>query len=401
MRKEASKKEVKKHPHVYVDKRDGLIYALFTYTNKFGKRKYVRRRARNPSHAKEIYKALEAEYKQGGSEALDGARMTFNQLADYAEKHHVKPPAFADGLKMSGMKSWKDARQKLAVMRKYFGTRRIKDISSDDISAYRDDRLQTPTKRKQIDSRGKSAPKRRSIASVQRELSLLRKVLNIARRKRWIPFNPFDEGGFISNASEVKRTRVIMPDEESRLLLACESYDRVKKGETKKQSLKHLRPIIICGIDTGMRTGEMFKLVWRDVDFSGRSIRVVASNTKTEQERSVPVTERLLRELETLWNNSPQDMNGSVFGITRIKRGWASLCDKAGVVGATPHDLRHTAATRMIERKMDVTEVARILGHADVKTTYRYINLTHATVARAGAALDAFNREQEEKGAVH
>lgn len=387
----------KKAAHVWVHPATGVMYALFTYTNKFGKRKFVYRRARNVSHAKDLYKAMEAEYRSGGEEVFDGARMTFSQLVDYAEKHYVKAPTLVNGLKVSGMKSWVDARQKLKMMKGYFGHRKIKTISPEDIAAYRDERLKTPTRRKGDDKK----PKARSIASVQRELSLLRRVLNIARRKRWIPYNPFDEGGFISNASEVPSTRVISPTEEESLLLACESYDKVKKGETKKQSLKHLRPIIICGIDTGMRSGEMFKLIWRDVNLVNRTIRVVAGNTKTEQPRTVPITERLLAELEILWNNSIQDINGSVFGITRIKRGWVSLCAKAGVFNCTPHSMRHTCATRLIEKGVPLAEVSRILGHGDVKTTYRYINLTPATVARAGAALDAFNKREDESPVVH
>lgn len=391
-----AEKKRKNPPHTWRDNKTGDLYAVFTCSDRFGRRKYFYRKARNASHAKEVYKALEAEHKKGGVEALDGSRMNFNQLADYAEKHFVKAPVFVDGMKVSGMKSWKDARQKLQMMRLFFGTKKIRDITADDVRAFRDERITTPTKRKEYGGK-KPKAKKRSIASVQRELSLLRRVLNIARRRHWIPFNPFDEGGFISNASEVKRTRVISREEEQRLLLACEKTDERKDGkETKKKSLKHLRPIIICGIDTGMRSGEMFKLVWRDVNFDERSIRVVASNTKTEQERSVPMTQRLFKELETLWNNSTQDLNESVFGITRIKRGWTSLCTEAQVYNATPHDLRHSAATRMIEQGMNIAEVSRILGHSDVKTTFRYINLTKQTVARAGAALDAYHGEEAE-----
>jgi integrase len=385
------KKEPKRMPHAYVDKRDGLLYALFTYTDRFGKRRFVRRRARNMSHAQEIYKALEQEKREKGEEAIEARRMTFNQLADYAEKHFVKEPTFVDGMKVSGMKSWVDARQKLNMMRRYFGTKKIRDITADDIRAFRDERINTPTKRKEYEGK-KAKPKKRSIASVQRELSLLRRVLNIARRRHWIPFNPFDEGGFISNAAEVKRTRVISREEETRLLLACEKTDERKDGkETKKKSLKHLRPIVICGIDTGMRSGEMFKLRWRDVNFDERSIHVIASNTKTEQKRDVPMTLRLQKELETLWKHSTQDLNELVFGMTRIKRGWVSLCREAKVYDCTPHSMRHTCATRLIEAGTPIAEVSRLLGHTNVITTYRYVNLTKGTVERAAAALDNLN----------
>jgi integrase len=382
------KKKRKNPPHTWRDPKTGDLYAVYTCKSRMGKRKFYYRKARNASHAKELYRALESEHRQGGEEALDGARLTFNQLADYAEKHFVKEPTFASGIKVSGMKSWKDARLKLKFMRSVFGNRRVRSITADDIAAYRDMRLSTPTRRKREGPNGEREPKPRTLASVQRELSLLRRILNIARRRRWIPFNPFDEGGFISNASEEKRTRIISRDEEERLLLACEKTDKVKEGATKKKSLKHLRPFIICGVETGMRSGEMFKMRWRDVDFEGRSIHIIASNTKVEQARDVPITGRLLAELETLWNNSTQDLNELVFGFSRVKRGWTSLCAEAKVFGATPHDLRHTAATRMIEGGLSIAETARILGHSSITTTYRYVNAHAGTLARATEALE-------------
>jgi integrase len=382
----------KKQAHVYVDKRTDAMYALFTYTDRFGKRKYVYRRARNATHAKDLYKAMEAEYKERGAEAFEGARMTFRELAEYAKKHYVKEAMTVGGIKVSGMKSYMDARQKLDVMCGYFGHRKVRDITAEDIAAYRDERLKTPTRRKLYDSKGKATPKPRSIASVQRELSLLRRVLNIARRKRWIAFNPFDEGGFISNAAEDKRTRVISRDEEAALLLACDA----KSEKLDRQYLTHLRPFIICGIDTGMRSGEMFKLQWRDVNLDARTIRVVASNTKTEQARTVPVTARLHAELLNLWEASAESPDASVFGLTRIKRGWRSLCKLAGVYDATPHCLRHTCATRLIESGMPIAQVSRILGHSDVRTTFRYTHTTAETVDRAAAALDAYHAGDEE-----
>ena len=393
----------KKPSHTWTDPSSGKLYALFTFTTRLGKRKYVKRLARNATHAKDLYKAMETEYKQRGEEAFDGDRMTFSQLSEYAKKHYVKAPMFVNGLKVSGMKSWMDARQKLEVMCSYFGTRRITSLTSEDIAAYRDIRLQTPTKRKETDAKGKAKAKARSIASVHRELSLLRRVLNIARRKRWIAFNPFDEGGFISNASEVKRTRIISRTEEEMLLAATEREDRRKDGKTtKKQSLKHLRAIIICGTDTGMRSGEMFKMKRKDVELENDRIKVVASNTKTEQERYVPITPRLKVELERLFSEAP-DADGEtlVFGISRIKRGWTALCKHAGVSNATPHDLRHTAATRMIRQGLPIGEVSRILGHNNITTTYRYVNTSDDTVQRAGEALDAFNKGTDDSDAVH
>lgn len=366
----------KKPTYTWTDKKTGLLYALYTYTDRFGIRRYVKRRARNIQHAREIYKQLENERKTKGEEFLQTAKMTFDQLADYAEKHYVRPPVYAEDRKVGGMRSWKDARNKLDVLRRYFGHMKVRDITAEDLKEFKELRLKTRTKRR--------AP--RKIASVNREMSLLRRVINIAFKKRWIPFSPFEEGQLISVAEEVKRTRVISREEEGRLLAACNDPRR-----------EHLRPVIICGIDTGMRSGEMFKLRWRDVSLRGRYISISAFNTKSESPRDVPISARLALELERLWQESTKDKDALVFGVSRIKRGWTTACRLAGVRGATPHDLRHTAATRMIRQGVELAEVARILGHASVKTTYRYVNVTPETIGKAMEAIDRFNEEEHKE----
>jgi integrase len=123
---------------------------------------------------------------------------------------------------------------------------------------------------------------------VNRELEKMRRLLNIAEREGWILRNPMRSGDpLISMADERKRERIVTREEELRLLGACENRYR-----------KHLRPILICALDTGMRRGEIFGLKWSDVDFEERVLTIRAFNTKTMQERQVSLTTRLMIELE-------------------------------------------------------------------------------------------------------
>jgi integrase len=55
---------------------------------------------------------------------------------------------------------------------------------------------------------------------------------------------------------------------------------------------KHLRPLIICLLDTGARRGETFKLKFSDLDFQNRLITYQALNTKTLKTRQVAMTNR-------------------------------------------------------------------------------------------------------------
>jgi len=55
-----------------------------------------------------------------------------------------------------------------------------------------------------------------------------------------------------------------------------------------------------------------------------------------------------------------------------VKRSFMSACKKVGITGLRFHDLRHTAATRMIENGANIVAVSKILGHSDIKMTMRY-----------------------------
>ena len=64
---------------------------------------------------------------------------------------------------------------------------------------------------------------------------------------------------------------------------------------------------------------------------------------------------------------------------------------KAGLPDVRFHDLRHTAATRLVAAHPPLPEVGRVLGHTQANTTYRYVNANLETTRRAAALLDAFN----------
>jgi integrase len=85
----------------------------------------------------------------------------------------------------------------------------------------------------------------------------------------------------ISVGDEKPRERILTLEEEARLLAACED------------PRAHLRAILICALDTGMRRGELFSLTWADVDFENRLITIRAFNTKTMRERRVGMAVRL------------------------------------------------------------------------------------------------------------
>lgn len=212
-------------------------------------------------------------------------------------------------------------------------------------------------------------------------------MMGIAEREGWIIKNPFDMGEpLINPADEKKRERILSREEEMRLLEAC-------TGRTS-----HLRPILICALDTGMRHGEILKLIWADIDFTNGLITVRAFNTKTMRERQVAMTIRLEQELWKLYQTA-QNKNALVFGIKdNVKRSFNTVRSTAKLPDVRFHDLRHTAATRLVAKHLPLSEVGRVLGHTQPTTTYRYVNSNVETAKRAALALDTFQAEiQTEK----
>lgn len=353
-----------------------IWWARFIYVDESGVRHDLQRKGTSKAHARELADDLADQYQVSGEGALKSERMTFAELADYCEKHYYKKAEYRDGRKVEGVRGLATAKTQIKVLREYFGTRRLRSITYADLRAFRSSRLNTKSER---------TDRNISIATANRELSALRRILNVAQAEGWIPKNPFNKGEpLINMANERKRERILSRDEESDLLDACSPLQR-----------QHLRPLIIAALDTGMRRGEMLKLRWIDVDLERRMIHVRAFNTKTMIARDVPISQRLSVELQRLWDISPKDSQALVFGIKdNARMAFTSARKDAGLTDVRFHDLRHTAATRMA-RTMSLSEVGRILGHSQPTTTYRYVNSDAATIQRAAEAIDAFHAEGE------
>lgn len=368
-------------------------WARVTYVDPVTGRRHDRqRRAESKADAKDKVQDLLTELDAADGRTLEHERNTFADLTEFFKAHYLKPAEYVDGRKVAGRRSLSGTKAQLDAMLGYFGRRRVRSITYADLAAFRAKRLKTPTRadlarheRELKDDPDAQIRVTRAIASVNRELALLRRMLNVVRREGWILRSPFEAGEpLITAADERKRERILSREEETRLLAAC------------VDERAHLKPILVCALDTGMRKGELLKLRWRDVDFDNRLITVAAFNTKTMRERQVSMTTRLSLELEKLYGQSPKHADGLVFGIRdNVKRAFASVRRAAGLEDVRFHDLRHTAATRLVGARLPLSEVGRVLGHTQPVTTYRYVNANVDTARRAAAALDAFHAEDK------
>jgi integrase len=364
-----------KHRNGYVYRDSNSWVARVDFTDESGKRRVARRYCETKTEANRKRQELVRDIEERGEKAVDGDKLTFKALADKYKEAKLIPAEYVNQRKIAGVRSLAPALFAVQILVEHFGDRRVRAITHSDIESFKLARLKVPT------VRGTT----RSITSVNRELEILRAVLNFALRQDWISKNPFNSGAsLISKADETHRERLMTFEEEKKLLAACEVDSR-----------KHLRPILIAAVDTAMRRGELLKLRWRNVDFDARSIEIEAFNTKTARARAVAMTSRLESELKQLYENAPEDPEGLVFGIKdNFKNGFAAACKDAKIDGLRFHDLRHTAITRMVEAGMQPAEVMRVSGHTTPAMLWRYMNANVATARRAANALDALRNSK-------
>ncbi len=385
---------------------NGYLYARIQYIDeKTGKRKEKLRRADNRTHARSLIQEMRHELNQSGQETLEKDKMTFNEIADLYEKTKLCPPIFRDGIKVSGLRSYNNQRYLLKSLRQHFHNKIVRNIKPGDLEAYKNTRLNTPViikkKIKKANPKIKKDRRKwiyetieverpRAIASVNRELSLLRQIFSFAVSQDYIMTNPFSKvKSLISHAAENQRERLISETEESQILMACEIKSRV-----------HIRPIFISALDTAMRTGELLKLKWNDIDLTNKKITVLATNTKTEKERIVGMTPRVKTEMTSLWEKSPKDKDALVFGIkNNFRRSWMSALKEAGLDTADIqfHDTRHTAITNMILAGIPASQVMKISGHTNPKTFQRYVNLTNDSVVQSASLLEDFKSARKKQ----
>ncbi|SRR6266545_424869 len=350
-------------------------WARVTYVDpKTAKRHDLQRRGQNKAHARDLLQVLLRDIDATEGQAPRHERKTFAELCDYFEKHYVKAAEYVDGRKVAGVRSLATAKGQLTVLRDHLGPRRLRSITHGDVRQFRAARLAQKTR----------TDGQRSIASVNRELSMLRRMLNVAQREGWILRSPFVAGdSLISLADENKRERILTCEEEGKLLAACETPQRL-----------HLRAVLICALDTGMRQGEIFTLRWRDVDLENGILSIQAFHTKTMKERQIAITTRLALEFERLKASAPDNADGLVFGIIdNVKRSFTAARSKAGLKDVRFHDLRHYGGNAACGCSHSAIGGWPGAGHTQANTTYRYVNANVETAKRAAAALDMFNAE--------
>lgn len=210
-----------------------------------------------------------------------------------------------------------------------------------------------------------------SKATINHDVDVLRGILRRAVVRGLMPFNPCD--GVARYRADNRRTASLNDDQAAALIAAA----RASRN-------RHLAPLVIVGLNTGARLGELLSLRWEDVELDGPTPTATFRGTKNGSARQVPLVPRCVRELTPFKRRA-----GRVFPMKSVRTAFNAARSRAGLASVvTFHVLRHTFVTRMAIAGKPLAVIQRIVGHASVATTERYL---HAHAADVRSAMDGFD----------
>lgn len=176
------------------------------------------------------------------------------------------------------------------------------------------------------------------------------------------------------------RERFLTAEEAARL--------REAVAASYNPQLKYIVGLLLL---TGARVRELLDARWEHIDL-GRRVWLIPTS-KTGRSRHVPLSTAAMAIIEGLprfkgcpWLVPNPD---TLKPFVSIKSGWAVAIRRAKLRGLRIHDLRHSAASFMVNSGVDLFAVGKVLGHASYQSTQRYSHLANDTLMKAVEAAAA------------
>jgi len=332
------------------------------YRERDGRQKMVNTYATSKQKARDFLRAAEENVARGriGVEKR-GEEKTFADLAAHWLKVHS-----------ASLTSHADNEGRMKHLTGAFGRLAVSAISAERVALLRA-RMAAETVE---DDDGKRVPRWRP-NTINRVLALLRKVLNDAVGWGW--------------ARSAPRVKLLSVPETS--------FDFLQRDEAER-FLSHVTvaapndaALYTTAIFTGQRMGELYGLVWPDLDLSRGLITVRRSYdrpfTKSKKVRHVRINKQLSAVLKAWRDVCPKGPLGLVFPLPdgggrpreRPPKGFSDLLIAARCHPIRFHDLRHTAASLLVMAGVSLRAVQQQLGHSTITVTEKYAHLADDFVA--------------------
>ncbi len=298
------------------------------------------------------------------AEAAEERRKMKVALAGEAKKQEKRQITYGEAYKMTVKAYWSDTKGGATAIRQakdsleYFGEESHLDtITTERLDAF----IGT------LQERGNKN------ATVNRKLSALSKILSTAFERGYLknkPVIPFKK-------EPAGRIRFLSDAEEERLLTLMQEHG----------TPEHVYATVLL-IETGMRIGELLRLEARDIDLENNTISIWI--TKTDRPRSLPMTSRAREAVEELINRS--ELGPLVpHSYAWFKIAWQKVRAEMGLLEDpyfTPHVLRHTCCSRLVQRGVQLRHVQTWMGHTSIQTTVRYAHLAPQDLKACAVALE-------------
>lgn len=291
--------------------------------------------------------------------------MTFREYARRFADHYV-----------ATRRSWrKNAGRPLEKTQLQHCVRRFGDTPLKDITQQAVEEFRAHLARLTV---GKYLKKPMTVTTVNKNISLLRAVFYRAMREGCAAHNPVAElpKGEKLRKETATAGRILEREEEPRLLTQLPPW---------------LRLLAMFCLQTATRRGDLVHLTWKAV----HPEYVEFLETKECKKRTIRLS-RDARAILDMLRPEKADPDGYVFepGTERIAlewkiaRAWDKAVQRAGIPHVRFHDLRHTAATRLVNNGVELQTVQKILGHASLSTTQRYL---HSSDKQQQCAVDTLS----------
>lgn len=140
----------------------------------------------------------------------------------------------------------------------------------------------------------------------------------------------------------------------------------------------HMTPVVLLTMNTGLRRGELKRLLWSDVclDVGHEMLSIQGSNTKSSQSRHIQLNTEACEVLGR-WREQSGPRADYVFPQMKAARtAWEGILARAQIKRFRFHDLRHHFASRLAQLGASLYTIATLLGHSDIKTTLLYAHLS-------------------------
>lgn len=213
-----------------------------------------------------------------------------------------------------------------------------------------------------------------ALATANRLPIFLKTIYNLCRRQK-VP------GSSINPANAVQlfqvnnaRERYLTPEEIQRLRDALEV--------SENPQLKFIVPLLLL---LGCRKRELLDARWEYVDLDRRRLYVPLS--KSGKPRNIPLSMQAVEMIKRLprWAGCPYVIPNptTLKPYVSLYVAWHNARKRAGLGEVRIHDLRHTAASMLVQSNVPIYTVSKILGHTQLKTTERYSHLADETLLAA------------------